>query len=57
MPLTPQDTHPTFQDEILERAEDLLDTMSYYARRKPLLTVAVAFTLGLLTAQALTRRF
>jgi ElaB/YqjD/DUF883 family membrane-anchored ribosome-binding protein len=56
MPLTPQDTQTTVQDEILERVEDALDTLTYYVRRKPYATAAVALGVGLLAALAVIRR-
>lgn len=57
MPLTPQDTQTTIQDELLERAEDALDTITRYARRNPYAAAGVALGVGVLVALAVIRKF
>jgi hypothetical protein len=52
MPLTPADTNTTLFEEIIERLEDSLDDLSLYMRKRPLITVVIAFTFGFLLARA-----
>ena len=57
MPLTPQDTQTAIQDDLLERAEDALDTITRYARRNPYAAAGVALGVGVLVALAVIRKF
>jgi hypothetical protein len=54
MPMTPTDTKTTLADEITEQVEDTIDTLALYARRRPFMTVTIAFVLGLIAARCLS---